>query len=96
MTFRLGDLAKELGGEVHGDPDYLVRSFTNLELAEEGDLSFLKDSRFRDRAQESRASALVVPPEVEVAGKHLIEVEDPGLAATLLATRFFPPEPRAA
>lgn len=96
MTFRLGTLAEELEGRVHGDPDLEIRSFTNLELAQEGDLSFLKDSRFRDRAAESAASAIVVPPDVKIPGKDLLEVQDPGLAAVALAARFFPPEPRPA
>ncbi len=93
MAFRLGDLATELGGRVLGDCDHQVRSFTNLELAQEGDLSFLRDPRLRDRALESRAGAVVVPPEVDLEGKHLLVVEDPGLAATVLANRFFPPDP---
>ncbi|MCB1032941.1 MAG: UDP-3-O-(3-hydroxymyristoyl)glucosamine N-acyltransferase [Acidobacteria bacterium] len=96
MAFRLGDLAADLGGRVVGDPDRVVRSFTNLELAEPGDLSFLKDARFRDRAAASQAAALVVAPGVEVPGKDLLEVEDPGLAAARLAVRFFPPPPRPA
>ena len=94
MAFRLGDLAAELGGRVLGDPDHSVRSFTNLELAEEGDLSFLRDPRFRDRALHSRAGAVLVPPGVEIPGKNLLVVEDPGLAAAHLAGRFFPQDPR--
>lgn len=94
MAFRLGDLAAELGGRVVGDPDRIVRSFTNLELAQPGDLSFLRDARFRERAAASRATAIVLAPGVEIPGKDLLEVEDPGLAAARLAARFFPPEPR--
>ncbi len=95
-TIRLAELAEEVGGQVVGDPDFAVVSVASLEMAGPGDLSFLRDARSKERATETQAGALVVGEGVEVAGKHLLVVEDPALVAVLLTRKFFPAEQRPA
>lgn len=61
-SFRLGELAAEIGGEVVGDPELRVTGVHTLEHAGPGDLSFVRRAAFRERAASSRAAALLVPP----------------------------------
>jgi len=102
VTFRLGELAERVGGEVRGDPDRLVEGIRELADAGPRHLSLLTDSRYRDRARESRAAALLVPAgaggDKLVAGidHDLLRVVDPAQALVRILGLFHPlrrPEP---
>lgn len=60
MNYSLGELAERFGGEVHGDPDCLVRSVAPLSRAEQGDISFLSNTRFRSDLASTRASVVIL------------------------------------
>jgi len=50
VGYRLADLAELVGGRVDGDPERAVEAIRSLESAGPGDLSFLKDPRYRGQA----------------------------------------------
>ena len=67
--FLLRELAERFGGEVLGESGVRVRSIRTLERAGDQDLAFLTDSRYREGVAETRAAALLVPPDfVSAAG----------------------------
>lgn len=60
MEITLGELAARFGGEVHGDADCVLRRVASLERAQEGDISFLSNPRFRRHLAGTRASAVIL------------------------------------
>ncbi|MBI3455139.1 MAG: UDP-3-O-(3-hydroxymyristoyl)glucosamine N-acyltransferase [Candidatus Rokubacteria bacterium] len=88
----LGELARLVGGELRGDPAMPIRGIAGLDRAQPGDLSFIAAARSRRDAERSRASAFLVPHDVDLPAFAVIRVAHPYLAvATLL--RVFHPEP---
>lgn len=98
MPHRLGELAERVEGEVRGDPDLPVRGIRALEDAGPQELSLLTHPRYRSRALESRAAALLVgrgpggPRGVEGIDKPLLVVADPAYALARLLPLFHPEE----
>jgi UDP-3-O-[3-hydroxymyristoyl] glucosamine N-acyltransferase len=65
MEISITELAVVLGGEVvSGDPARVVTGFASLKEAIAGDLSFFYDLRYRDQLEETKATAVLVPPEL--------------------------------
>jgi UDP-3-O-[3-hydroxymyristoyl] glucosamine N-acyltransferase len=85
----LAELAEMVGGTVAGDPGLAVRGFAPLEAAGPGELSFLvKKSRIGE-LKASKASAFLVPMDVEeMPGVNLIRVKDPNLAGAIIHNAF--------
>jgi len=78
-------LAEMAGGQVSGDADLIISGFGPLESAEQGQISFLVKAREKEQLESSRASAIIVPQEVErCEGKTLIRVKDPYLAVAII------------
>src|SRR5262245_14173621 len=88
--FRLDELARRVGGVVHGDPGRVVRGIATLEQAGPDDLSFLTHPRYREAALRTRAAALLVPAAGAIAGKDLLQAPDAYLALALLIELFHP------
>ena len=96
MSYRLAELAELVGGRVEGDPDRAVEAIRSLEDAGPGDLSVLKDSRYRKQAETSRAGALLVGPALAgaMSGRDLLVVGDPDQALARLVSAVHPAAPR--
>ncbi|MCH8143290.1 MAG: UDP-3-O-(3-hydroxymyristoyl)glucosamine N-acyltransferase [Gemmatimonadetes bacterium] len=64
-SFRLtaGEIAKLAGGKIVGDGDTLISGVCSLEKAGPGDLSLLATARFLAAFRQSRAGAVLVPPD---------------------------------
>ena len=58
----LGRLARQLGAELRGDPDRVVRALAPLGTAGEDDLSFLANRRYLRDLRSTRAGAVIVGP----------------------------------
>ncbi|MGQ9577936.1 MAG: UDP-3-O-(3-hydroxymyristoyl)glucosamine N-acyltransferase [Candidatus Aminicenantales bacterium] len=93
---KLKELAARLNCTYEGDGEVEIRRVASLETATEGDLSFLSHPRFRRLLSQTRASALILAPDIPVEGKNVIRSVNPQLsfiqAAELLhpATRPIP------
>lgn len=99
MTYSLKAIAKEVGGELFGDPDRLIERVRDVQEAGPGEIAVL----FRTPAALSnppRASALVVPlgfPPEALNGCGVIRVKNPREALVTLLGLLHPqtfPEPR--
>jgi UDP-3-O-[3-hydroxymyristoyl] glucosamine N-acyltransferase len=67
MGVRLGTLVERFGGQLVGAPDREVAAVAPLERAGPSDLSFLGNSRLRPLATHSRAAALILTLDDDVA-----------------------------
>lgn len=95
-VYRLAELAECIEGELRGDGEVTITGVGHLEDASEGEITFADGPGVQSLADASRASALIVPPEVEVSHKPFIVTEDPRLAFSKVLELFAPdrrPEP---
>ncbi len=63
MTLTLGELAAQLGAEVHGDADCELHGVGVLHDAQPGQLSFLANPKYRKYLAATRASAVILSPD---------------------------------
>ncbi len=90
----LGDVADLLGAELHGDAGTGVSGIATLQNAEEGDVSFLSNSRYQRYLQQTGATAVLITRElVEECPVNALVLDDPYLGFALLS-HHFDPEPR--
>ncbi|MCP4661403.1 MAG: UDP-3-O-(3-hydroxymyristoyl)glucosamine N-acyltransferase [bacterium] len=99
-SYRLGELAERVAGTVRGDPEVRIAGLGTLDRAGPEDLSFLTrggaartaaaQAEYRRRAEQSRAAALLVAPEVEGLDRPLLVAADPSLALARLIALFYP------
>ncbi len=94
METTLGELCSVLEGHgmkpvLKGDAGRVIRRVATLEEAVQGDLSFLSNPKYEKMLQTTRASAVVVKPQVR-APEHLdlIQVDDPYAAITALIVKL--------
>ena len=86
-------LAEILGGALEG-ADVELYACGGLEEARPGDLSFCKDPKHVALVQETKASAVLLPPEWDKGAPcAIIRVADPNHACMAAAKLFAPPEP---
>ena len=89
---RASELAVALGGTLEGE-DVEVFACAGLEEARAGDVSFCKDPKHVKLVQETKASAVLLPPDwSDGAPCAVIRVEDPNHACMAAAGMFAPPE----
>ncbi|MCX7834473.1 MAG: UDP-3-O-(3-hydroxymyristoyl)glucosamine N-acyltransferase [bacterium] len=89
---RLSEIAKEFHGELIGEDAEIVR-LARLEDADNGDLSFLSQSRYRELALKSKATAILISREEPLLPKTVIRVDNPYQVYTELLLRFYKPLP---
>lgn len=87
---RLRELAERVGGTVCGDGDRPIHGIATLAAAGADHLSFLTNAKYREAAERSRAGALLAPRGLALAGRDLVQVDEPYLALALLLEVFHP------
>jgi UDP-3-O-[3-hydroxymyristoyl] glucosamine N-acyltransferase len=95
----VAELAAHVQGQVHGDPETVIRGIASIEDAQFGDITFAESLRYLENARQSSASAIIAPkldaqvaasPDVGIGNKVLIEVDNPRLAFAQLLGLFAP------
>ena len=85
----IAELAGMVGGTVSGDAGLVVRGFAPLEAAGPGELSFLVRKSRIEELRASKASAFLVPLDIEeMPNLTLIRVKDPNLAGAIIHNAF--------
>ncbi len=59
-SIRLADLAQQLDAQLHGDGDLVITGIASMGSAKAGHITFLADSRFREKLSSCQAAAVVV------------------------------------
>jgi UDP-3-O-[3-hydroxymyristoyl] glucosamine N-acyltransferase len=92
VALRLADVARAVGGTVVGDGEALVGAIASLDRAVAGELSFLASGKYATLFTETRATAVLITPELaeapSVCGNRII-VARPQEAILALLPRFY-------
>ena len=88
MHKTLKEIAKIVNGEIVGDKDLVVTGICGIKEAQKGDLTFVANSKYFPLAEKTKASAILAPREMSVAGKSLIRVDNPSLAFVNVVSLF--------
>ncbi|MHC4720772.1 MAG: UDP-3-O-(3-hydroxymyristoyl)glucosamine N-acyltransferase [Planctomycetota bacterium] len=76
-TRTLGELAEYVGGRVCGDPNVAISSASTLGRAENGEISFLANSKYEKQLRTTKASAVIVGKETANTTVPLLVADDP-------------------
>ncbi|MFH1080919.1 MAG: UDP-3-O-(3-hydroxymyristoyl)glucosamine N-acyltransferase [Pseudomonadota bacterium] len=90
MPKTLHELAVLLNGRLAGDGDILIEQVRGIDEAGKGDLTFVSNAKYRKKLEKTGASAILVSPGTEAAGKNLLIVEDPYIAFGKALALFYP------
>ncbi len=90
MTHTAGDLARYLGAKIHGDTLAPLSGLANPESATPEDLIYVDSPRHAARAAESVARCVLVLPGTSLAGKTILEIENPKFAFAKAAAWLLP------
>jgi UDP-3-O-[3-hydroxymyristoyl] glucosamine N-acyltransferase len=85
------ELAGRLGCRYEGDGETVISGVSNLEKARPGDLAFLAQPKYRGLLEETRASAVIVPPDEPFRKTPVLIADAPHLAFVRAAEIFFAP-----
>jgi len=88
MKKTLKELAAWVQGSVIGDEEVEIHGVAPIEDAKEGELTFIANPKYLSKLAETRASAVIVSPEVTSSPKPLLRVKSPYLAFAKVLTLF--------
>lgn len=97
-TFRLAQLAEQIGGTLRGNADLAISGIAPLEKANANQITFISNAKYRPQLTACQAGAIIVTAEdVEfcLENQNLIIVANPYLAYALLA-QYMDSTPKAA
>jgi UDP-3-O-[3-hydroxymyristoyl] glucosamine N-acyltransferase len=95
MKISLSEIADLVQGRFVGDPDLMISGVAPFEQAGEHDITVAGNARFLKKIDECRAAAMIVPQQVEIAQRNLVQVDNPMVAFARVLQRFYPPvQPR--
>jgi len=91
-----GELAELLGAELKGDENLLLEGVAALDVAEENELSFITDRRYKQLLEETRAGCILMKKESDFGipeGKTVLLVEEVEDALERAAEALLPSQP---
>jgi UDP-3-O-[3-hydroxymyristoyl] glucosamine N-acyltransferase len=88
--FTAAEIAKELDGQVVGDPATPLTGFSPASLAREGDLTFAENETFFHKAEQSAAAAILIDGPYTSGCKTLIRVANARIGFARVLPLFFP------
>ena len=91
MAFELKKIAEVVGGEIIGEESVTISGLAKIQEAKDGDLTFLSNPKYLKFLNQTQASAVIVPPEIEKQeGLSLIRVENPYFGFLKAVELFYP------
>lgn len=90
MAYTAGELAKYLGAKISGEAQAPIAGLANPENAGADDLIYVDSLRHAERAEQSAARCVILPAGMTIAGKTVLEVENPKLAFAKAAAWLAP------
>lgn len=84
------EIAGFLNAEVSGNPDQVITGFNGILEAQDGDITFLANAKYKSKLPLCKASAIVVGKDIEVEGINLIKIDNPRLAFAKLVGLLVP------
>ncbi|MBL9137078.1 MAG: UDP-3-O-(3-hydroxymyristoyl)glucosamine N-acyltransferase [Verrucomicrobiales bacterium] len=96
MSYTVAQIAEKVRGEVQGDGEVELVGLAPADVARPGDLTFAENETYLAAAEQSQATAILVPTTNPGSSKILIRVANPRVAFARVAALFSPPEPVSA
>ena len=96
-TFTVRQIADRLGGGLVGSSDIVISGAEQIDIAAQGQVTFISDPRYARRWPRSKASAALVSRGIELEAdpaRALIHVDNADAAMVTLLAMFAPPQPR--
>lgn len=92
MRMTLQELAAALGADIEGDPQLELRGLAPIESAGEGDVTFLANKKYAKYLADTRASAIILAPGIELPRHDMaaVRLEDPYVGFVKALRLFFP------
>lgn len=90
MPYTAAEIARQLQGEVRGDPQIVLTGFSPADRAQVGDLTFAENEDYFHRAESTEASAILIDGDFSSAKKTLIRVPNARIAFARVLPLFFP------
>ena len=91
MNITVQEAADFLGGKLYGDPSTVITGISKIEDANTGDLTFFYLSSYEKFLATTKASAILVKPEIQKSRNDIcyIEVDDPKNSFQKIITNYF-------
>jgi UDP-3-O-[3-hydroxymyristoyl] glucosamine N-acyltransferase len=97
LSFKLGELAKIVGGDVEGDADVEIVGVAGIREAKDGDITFVANPKYETFLDSTLASAVIGSPTL-ACNRPILRIENPYLAylkvLNLFAEELTPKYPR--
>lgn len=102
MEKSLAELVEKIGGEIHGNPDKIIKGIAPFDQAGQEDITFADSPKILKRISQTGAGAVIVPknydstidPGLEqTVPPNLIRSDNPRLAFAKIMNLYFPPPP---
>lgn len=88
MEYSLRVIAEHIEGELIGNPDIIIKGILGFDDAGPDEITFIASPKYIKRIDETKAAAIIVPPQVRDAERALIRVSNPYLAFAKVSTLF--------
>ncbi len=80
MSYSLGEIAKHINAELHGNPDCKILNVAALNKAKTGEISFLANRRYAKQLASTKATAVILKADdLEACPVHSLVLNDPHL-----------------
>jgi len=97
MAFRLGGLAERVGASLIGDPECRIDRVDTIQDASSGAICFLANSKYRKYLSGTRASAVILAPELQhECPVNALVSDNPYLTYARVSALIYPQEPHPA
>jgi UDP-3-O-[3-hydroxymyristoyl] glucosamine N-acyltransferase len=94
MTLTLLEILGHTGGELIGDGNVAITGPAKIEEATQGHITFVANPKYAKHLHETRASAVIVPPGIEIPeGRSYIRAKNPYFAFLTVLRLFHPDHP---
>ena len=90
MRKTLKEIAELIDGEVSGRDDIVITGISGIKEAQEGDITFLANSKYFSLIEKTRASAIITSKDIEFSPKPIIRTENPSLAFAKIVSFMAP------
>ncbi len=91
MTYTLGEIAKHIDADLHGDPECQIKNVATLNKAKVGAISFLANRRYAKQLITTKASAVILSAkDIESNPVFSLVVEDPYLGFARAVNLLYP------
>ncbi len=90
MTRTLSEIASAINGKILGDEMIIIKGVCGIKEAQEGDITFLANPKYKSFVETTKASAVIAAKDVTSPTKTIVQTDNPSLAFTKVISMFLP------